>query len=362
VGDWFVLRRSGWSAVTATGKPEDLPWAQRRDERVEVVAEQEAFGHECFVLQTSDLEMGTIEKVYGFRKYDLAFIGFLTHGPAGARRLTDIQAPAPAMVSVRMYFPVFPLRPGERVEYQTMPLRSATGEFVTLDETLDRLPLWAEETLSQSTRAEEITFGDESLRVVRVDVEEDGKGGKAVMRWLPGTPWWIQAWERRRPMGGYRTSLAASSWDTLPLDRVEAMLPDAVGRWNLDSVEEVPVPESLWDKVTAYHRAVAIRYARRPFDTQALTIWLLPNKFDEKAMKEPESRVNDGAAKQPRKPRVVYLGENYRALLMSPAKLDASMMPALKELTAVFEKHPDLTGPEYPLPRAAVGGKILEPE
>jgi hypothetical protein len=152
-----------------------------------------------------------------------------------------------------------------------------------------------------------------------------------------------------------------TSWDILPLDRITAMLSEKLGDWKRDAVEEVTIPSALWGRVSAYHRAVAVRYTHSRDERREVTLWLLPNKFDERAVETLKSSAKDAEPARPPATLVVYLGENYRVLLMSPARSDRSLAPLLKDLAAVFGKNPEMTVPEWPLPEAAPDGRILEP-
>jgi hypothetical protein len=360
-----VLKRSDWRGYAVGAAPETVSWAEARPAKVEIAAKEVVFGYDCFTVHKSTLGSDTLEDAFTFRKSDLACLRHGRPGGAAARDYTMIQPPGPLLNPSQLYFPVFPLQVGGTAEYQSSPLISGLGEMVRADPGANIWYSGVARVVSQRVTREEITVGGRTISVLRVDLEEEEGGSRAAMRWLAGKPWWIQAWEQAQPpMGAYRMALLGSSWDTLPLDRLEDILPKTLDGWERDSVAEARVPATLWHKITAYHRAAAARYVRpdRGRPGQAITVWLLPNRFDEKALEESKTSAEDGARTRLGWPRVVYMGESYRALLMSPRDVGRSLVPFLKQLSNVFEKHPDMTIPEFPLPRAAVGGKILEPE
>jgi len=135
-----------------------------------------------------------------------------------------------------------------------------------------------------------------------------------------------------------------------PLDELEAKLPGTIGDWRRAEPEVIRIPEE-GKALTSYTKTAQVAYSR---GDRGLLFWFVPLRYDT-LFEEAE----EGSA--PRT-RTIHQAENYRALLWAPddpAQADPQFVKALREAQTAY---PKATLDEYPLPRAAPGGKILEDE
>jgi hypothetical protein len=173
---------------------------------------------------------------------------------------------------------------------------------------------------------------------------------ESIMRWLPGKPWWVQAWYRVGEWYLRRWALAGSSWDTPPLEELKRSLPDQIGGWRRGEPEVIRMPEA-GRELTGYTKTAQVVYER---EGRRVTLWFVPLRYDttfEEAKEDAASRT-----------RTVHEGENYRVILWEPSRRVKAIAPLLDGVTESLGAYPRATLDEYPLPRAAPGGRLLEDE
>ena len=345
--DWLVVQESLCMAgIIAIGPSAAVRWDDWGTWTVTVLPPETVLGYECWPLE---LSMGTT-RPHRYVAYLMRPSGLrlrLTHGTgSGLGQLVDrVFTPGPPWPDGDGFcFPVFPVRAGESRATGETELRRAEGTLVRRSD-----QDWIFRSSTAGRRAvQTVQLDDWRVRCIRVN--QVSGGSRCVMRWLPGKPWWVQAWYFSGDTARWRWALAGSSWDTPPLDELRAELPETLAGWRRAEPEVIRIPEE-GKALTSYTKTAQVAYTRGDED---LLIWFVPLRYDTVFEEAEEGSL-------PRT-RTIHQAENYRVILWAPddpAEADPQFPQTLREALAAY---PKATLDEYPLPRAAPGGKILEDE
>lgn len=346
-GDWFRLTTSEWSPGSIPDRLRE--WTRPFAQLLTVLEPEPFFGYECCRLRLTDPSspesppsIHYLLAGSGLRVRSQQFRRGYGPGPW----LDRVLAAGPAWANLDPFpFPGFPLIVGESRTFTDWEARRADGTVIgPRDQDARGLSLYGGVPLVQSVAPDPRWPG-----VLRVTLRHPSQG-QCTIRWLVGKPWWVQAWWVDRGTGYRRWALAGTSWDMPPLDELEAKLPGTIGDWRQAEPEVIRIPEE-GKALTSYTKTAQVAYSR---GDRGLLFWFVPLRYDT-LFEEAE----EGSA--PRT-RTIHQAENYRALLWAPddpAEADPQFVKALREALTAY---PRATLDEYPLPRAAPGGKILEDE
>jgi len=335
-----------------------MDWTEPHLEQYSVIRQEEVFGYDCLVLQKWIPVLNRAEILYAVRREDLSGVrSTLLALQPNRRTVHDIQAPSPLL---DVPLPVFPLVAGEERTWQTAPLLSADGEKIGISEVGEPRFYVRYERSTQQIHAE--TVGGKTLQVLRVSLlgeDEDGPRRRVVLRWLPGKTWWIQAWMGPGLEGGdwyYRAALAASSEDLVPSSEVTRVLLEKCSAWQRGQPKPQDIAPPLRVAFTNYHRVQTISY-RSPTGA-AIVLWLLPTRFDDECVQAYE-KATPAERRERNWPEPVFQGENYRVFVAEGGDQEEAV-GLLQGLKEHLSHYPRVVLEEYPLPKAAKGGKILE--
>jgi len=347
VGDWVCLAESDWPGQWISGATEDTPWSEPDLETLRVVGLGTFLDVECWLLE---LRRPGAAAVGG------SVVAYLDRDTGARRRVQRTVPTRPPTVTDSIYppgpawpngdsfcFPVFPLVEGEARSFTERSVHRPDGSLIRSGDEGFAYGHAALVDLAQSVAAD--PSRPNCLRVTVSATE-----GKSVMRWVPEKPWWVQAWYLYDRKGWYRWALAGTSWDTPPLDELEGKLPGTVGDWRRADPEVIRIPEE-GKGLTSYTKTAQVAYTK---DDSDLLVWFVPLRYD--------TVFEEAEEDSPPRTRTIHQAENYRVILWAPddpAEADPQFVKALREALAAY---PKATLDEYPLPRAAPGGKILEDE
>ena len=358
VGDWWTLRVSNWRGGLVAEPAERMDWTEPHLEQYSVIRQEEVFGYDCLVLQKWIPVLKRAESLYTVRREDLSGVRSTSlASQPHERTVHGIQSPSPWL---DVPLPVFPLVAGEERTWQTAPLLSADGEKIGISEVGEpRFYVWYRHS-TQQVRVETWEVEGKALQVLRVSLSGEGLGvpRHVVLRWSPGRTWWVQAWWGPGLEGDwyYRAALAASSEDLVPTREVERVLPENCGQWQRDQLKPQNITPPLRGTFTNYHRVQTVSY--QTSTGASLILWVLPSRFDDECVKNYE-KATPAERRERNWPEPVFQGENYRVFVAEGGDQEEAVS-LFQELKEHLSHYPRVVLEEYPLPKAAKGGKILE--
>ena len=344
-GDWAVAAESlGAGAFGIKGHPprEPEPWRPAAEELLLVAAEEEFLSYECFRLDVHPRSGGDLDVQLWLLRNNGAQIRLrLPPRSQVVPQGVFVQYPAP---SIYPPFPVFPLAPGTVRQFQQgQMLRWHDGSLIRNEE--HGLVYGGIQPATQEVGADPWAPG-----CLRVRVDSQARSEGCVMRWLPGKPWWVQAWAYRGDTGSRRWALGGTSWDTPPLAELQANLPDRIAEWKRGNPEVIRIPDG-GRNLTSYTKAAQVAYSQ---GQRRVLLWFVPLRYD-----TVHDRASPDAAART---RTLHKAENYRVVLWQPPDTHELPPRLLQGLREALEAYPRASLDEYPLPKAGGGGKILEDE
>jgi len=363
-GDWFAITVSQWRGFAVPARPETLPWEPAEDEILRVSSKEHRYGHVCYRVEKQYHGTKETSEAFYFRAADFAAIEFDLIVPPGSRAgrtMLQVQAPRPFLnLHNSVLFPVFPLVAGQLMEWSTKQhLQDADGKTVGLDETINRTYCTSPGVVRQVVSLEQVAQMGSNDGLLRIELT-DGSQLKGIIRWVPGNPWWVQAWSFTRSgdtlRSWRRAALAATSTDVVPDEETARILPTELAGWRQASLRTADLTASLWHVLSKYRKMQEVTYANDAGDK--LIFWVFPSLFDEECVEayekmRPREREKKGL------PELFAKGANYRVFAVHIPKV-ADWKSVKNALKQAVQNRPAVTLEEYPLPKAAPGGKTLE--
>jgi len=332
VRDWALLLQSHWPTDLAVAW-DDLTWTRPVATRVSVTGTETVAGRDCWVV--------TVDRP-GVARADVIRL-YLLPGLPSARARSTVYPPSPVWpMGDGVCFPVFPLTDGKGVTSTETRLAMPDGSDFEPENRATVLSRGRDWPLTQTAAV------DGQPSTVRVTVS--GAWGRAVMRWRDGKLWWTQAWFYSYETPALRWALAGTSWDTPPVEELAKHLPDEPAGWRRGEPEVIRIPEE-GKGLTSYTKTAEVVWTK---GEEKVSVWFVPLRYD--------TLFEEAEEGSPARVRTLHQAENYRVILGAPddpATVDTALLTGLREALAAY---PKATLDEYPLPRAAVGGKILEDE
>ncbi|MFQ5810988.1 MAG: hypothetical protein ACE5JM_15325 [Armatimonadota bacterium] len=238
-GDWALLLESQWKGQGVARDERFVDWEPPIRRLARVAGAGQTFAYSCW----------RVEFAYPAAPGSGRVTAHLAQETGGVIRMqTEIQTRPPRTLDAlclaspawpnghTFCFPVFPLTMGESREFTETSLYRADGSPVRHGEDGLRYGYGSQSPVSQSVASD--PWRPDCWRITVT-----GRDGKSVMRWLPGKPWWVQAWFYYHDKGLYRWALAGNSWDTPPLQELQQNLPERIGEWKRGDPEVIRIPE-----------------------------------------------------------------------------------------------------------------------